>query len=68
MIMSGAVNPKDWKFYQYVLLDWGGNIEDQIAMTETEAKERNEKLQKGSRFLRWAKKEDFETGKYARNT
>jgi hypothetical protein len=43
--------------YVYILLDWGGNIEDERLMTEAEAKEENKWLrEKQPRFLRWAKK------------
>lgn len=40
----------------YVLLDFGGNIEDEKSMTSEEAKKENEKLLEGERFLRWTLK------------
>lgn len=41
----------------YLLLDWGGNIEDQCEMTEAEAKKVNDELwEKEKRLLRWAPK------------
>lgn len=43
----------------YVLLDWGGNVEDEKIMTPTEAKELNAKLLEGERLLRWAPKKPF---------
>lgn len=46
------INPS--RFW-YVLLDWGGNIEDREAMTAHEAKKRNEKINEdGERLIRWA--------------
>lgn len=46
--------PAEKKVYQ--LLDFGGNVEDEKLMTVAEAKEENDKLLKGERFLRWALK------------
>jgi len=44
--------------YVYVLLDWGGNVEDEKEMTEAEAKAANEWLcENEPRLLRWAKKD-----------
>ena len=44
------------KIHIYILLDFGGNVELEKSMTETEAKEANEKLLEGERFIRWVRK------------
>lgn len=42
--------------FVYLLLDWGGNVEDRKEMTEAEAKKANNELwEKETRLLRWAK-------------
>ena len=44
----------------YVLLDWGGNVEDEKAMTDGQAKKENEYLWSQPRFLRWALKQYYD--------
>lgn len=40
----------------YILLDFGGNIEEEEYMTDEEAKKKNDVLQTKERFLRWSPK------------
>lgn len=41
----------------YVLLDWGGNVEDMCEMTDAEAKKKNDDIfEKEQRLIRWAPK------------
>jgi len=49
------INPT---LYHWVLIDWGGNIEQAEVMTAYEAKLANEKLQRETtRLIRWAPKD-----------
>jgi len=49
------VIPDNTQKKTYILLDWGGNIEDRCEMTEAQAKKVNEDLwTKEPRLIRWA--------------